>query len=351
MFNQIMTHSRRILLNIAAGIASLGAVCAFSSCGMINDDLEECNQGARLRFVYDYNLEYANAFPSQVDCLTLLIYDEDGAYVGSRTASAPVISDENYRMNIDLEPGSYHFVAYGGMDCDKSSFHFRDASTGTRSEVRVPDSLRNLEVAMNADCITAPVGTNLHKLFYGALDLTVPEGALDYTEGTVKMIRDTNDLRIVLQQVNGEDVPDSAFTYRVTADNTLLDYKNDVVPVGDTTFYPWTRGQIRVGENQYGSETVVAFAQFSLSRMVVGAQSRLTINEVRDGREVLSIPLIPYMLALRNQQYEYMEPQEYLDRDNSWEMIFFLDSQWRWVKVEIIVNGWRVKINDIEFGD
>lgn len=351
MFKQIFSHSCRILRNISAGIVALGAICSLQSCGMVYDDLEECNQGVKLRFIYDYNMEFANAFPSQVDCLTLLIYDGEGAFIGSRTASAPVISDEDYRMNIDLEPGEYQFVAYGGMDCDKSSFHFTNAST--RGDVQVPDSLKQLQVAMNADCITSPVGTNLHKLFYGAVSVTVPDGALDYIEATLPMMRDTNDLRIVLQQQNGEEVPDSAFTYRVTADNTLFNYKNDPVPVGTTTFYPWSRGQIQVGENNYGSPTIVAFAQFSLSRLMADASPspRLIINEVKDGREVLSIPLIPYMLALRNENFVYMSPQEYLDRDNSWEMIFFLDSQFRWLQTTIVINGYTVRINDIEFGD
>ena len=315
-----------------------------SSCSLINEDLEECNQGVRLRFVYDYNMEFANAFPSQVDCLTLLIYDKDGNFVGSRTAAAPEISDENYRMNIDLPEGEYHFVAYGGMECDKSSFHFTDDASRS-----FPSKLENLEVAMNQDCITSPKGTELHKLFYGNLDVAVPADALDYTSATLYMMRDTNEIKVLLQQINGEPVDDSAFTYTITADNTLFNYKNDLVPVGSTTFYPWTRGEIEIGENQFGDPTSVASAQFALSRLTMTDNITLTINLNKDGREVVRIPLIKYLIALRNEEYAYMGKQEYLDRENYWDLIFLLDSNYRWVKVSIIVNGSPVRVNDIEF--
>ena len=330
---------------IFAALLALPVCVATTGCNLVNEDLPECDKGVRLRFVYDYNMEFANAFPSQVDCLTLLIYDEANNFVTSRTASAPEISSEGYRMTIDLPAGKYHFVAYGGMDCPKSSFHFTES---TRSEYA--DSLPNLQVAMNSDCITSPVGTELHNLFYGDLNLEVPPAALDYTEGTVKMMRDTNDIKILLQQVNGEAVPDSLFDYSITADNTLLNYQNDPVAVGDTKFRPWTRGQISVGENEYGSETIMAFAQFSLSRIMADSTTELTITNLKN-QEVLRVPLTKYLLALRNEaeKYRILSPQEYLDRENYWDMIFFLDSNWRWATVKIIVNGYVVRINDIDF--
>ena len=49
----------------------LAVAALLSSCHGIYNDLEPCTRGVRLRFVYDYNMEYANAFHSQVDCLAL----------------------------------------------------------------------------------------------------------------------------------------------------------------------------------------------------------------------------------------------------------------------------------------
>ncbi len=46
-----------ILRGLWAALALIPAAGITSSCGMINEDLPECNQGARLRFIYDYNME------------------------------------------------------------------------------------------------------------------------------------------------------------------------------------------------------------------------------------------------------------------------------------------------------
>ena len=98
----------------------------FASCNSVfYDDLEPCDEGLRLRFVYDYNMEFANAFPSQVDCLTLLVYDKDGKYLATQTVTDPeLLSDEDWRMTLDLTPGTYQLMAYGGMACSETSFAF-----------------------------------------------------------------------------------------------------------------------------------------------------------------------------------------------------------------------------------
>ena len=85
--------------------ASCWRPLSLSSCESIYEDLAPCSHGVSLRFVYDYNMEYANAFPKKVDCLTLLIYDSGGNYVGMRTVTGPELQDETYRMQLDLEPG------------------------------------------------------------------------------------------------------------------------------------------------------------------------------------------------------------------------------------------------------
>ena len=80
---------------------------AFSSCEKIYEDLDPCAHGVSLRFIYDYNMEFANAFPKKVDCLTLYIYGEEGNHVGTRVVTGPELRDEGFRMTLDLEPGNY----------------------------------------------------------------------------------------------------------------------------------------------------------------------------------------------------------------------------------------------------
>jgi hypothetical protein len=333
---------RTISRYLAAVAIAFAAVAGISSCNAIKDELPPCPEGVKLRFVFDYNMEFANAFPSQVDCLTLLVYDQAGNFVTKRTETSSVLADENWRMTIDLPAGkTYTFVAYGGMECPEASFHFV-------SEPATGSALSSLQVAMNADCVGAKPGVNLHQLFYGNLDLTVPANALDYTEGTVYMMRDTNSLRILLQNVDGSPVNVDDFIFEITADNTLLSgATNDVIPTQLTTYSPWTTGSNTVGSAEDGTEAVLGYAEFSTSRFIAGADVKLKITNAESGETILQVPLVNYLLLLKSMQFENMAPQEYLDREHRWNVILFLDNG-RWIDTRIVINDWIVRINNAE---
>lgn len=339
--------TRNILTTIIGTALAAAPMVTLSSCNAFNEKLEECPEGARLRFVYDYNMEYANAFPSQVDCLTLLVYDENGNYLQTRTETSDILSDENYRMTIDLPAGKYTFVAYGGMACDQSAFHFVQEPS--------PQSplLSSLEVQMDANCITRPVGTQLHNLFYGLLDFEVTDSTFTYTEGTVKMMKDTNNIRILLQQLNGQPVNDGDFNFTITGNNTLLDWRNIPVTTGvePITYYPWIKGQASAGINpENDTEVLLAFAEFSTSRLYIDNFSpELIVTRKKDNVDIIRIPLINYLLLLKSQQFSRMDSQEFLDRESRWNMIFFLDSHDYWVTTHIVINDWVVRINNQKF--
>ncbi len=321
-------------------VAFAASLTGLSSCDAFKEDLPPCPEGVALRFVFDYNMEFANAFPSQVDCLTLLVYDAEGNYITTRTETTEVLADENWRMTIDLPAGqTYHFVAYGGLECSRSTFSF--VSTPAAGS-----QLSQLEVAMNADCISADPGKELHPLFFGDLDLAVPTGALDYTAGTVYMMRDTNTLRILLQNVDGSPCNVEDFKFTLTDNNTLFNFSNDVISTAEgITYAPYVTGQSSAGTNEDDSETVLAYAEFSLSRLMENSGARLTISAAENGESVLSIPIINYLLLLRSQQFASMGNQEFLDREHRWNVILFL-ADGRWIDTRIVINDWIVRINN-----
>lgn len=344
---------RHILTSIIGTALAAAPMISLSSCNALNEHLEECPEGARLRFIYDRNMDFANAFPSQVDCLTVLVYDENGNYIQTRTETSDILSDENYRMTVDLPAGKYTFVAYGGMACAESSFHFVEQPSAS-----LP--LPSLEVQMDQDCITSPDGTLLHDLFYGILSLEIPENSIDYTEGTVEMMKDTNNVRIVLQHIDGTPVNEADFTFRVTADNTLFDYKNNLIPVGNITFCPWAHDNAYAGlviantEDEYDEDlhpVQVAYAEFSLSRFIYKDNINLEITRNSDGSSIFSKPLslLNYLMLSKSDKYRDMPPQEYLDRESRWSLILLLDKNNYWISTTIVINDWIVRINNPEF--
>lgn len=325
---------------VVAVLGAAAAGLAFSSCERIYDDLDPCPHGVSLRFVYDYNMLYANAFPSSVDCLTLYIYDEDGNYVDTKVVTGPELQDENYRMTLDLEEGTYRFVAYGGLACEKKTF-------SVLSEPSSGSMYTDLQVEMDKSLVSSPVPEDrrLHDLFRGELVLATAEL---YSEGTVRMMKDTNNIRIVLQQLNGKPVHADDFEFSITDDNTLFGYDNDLIANGEITYLPWASGELMAGSSGEGEPVIVAFAEFSTSRLMVKNSPELLIRLKESGKEIVSIPLDDYLLLLKSELYSKMEPQEFLDRESVWSMVFFLGSDMHWIDTHIKINDWTVRINNAE---
>lgn len=336
---------------LGAALMAAPMLGGLTGCGVFDESLDPCPQGVELRFVYDYNMEFANAFPSQVDCLTLLVYDANGQLVTTRTETSDVLADEDYRMTLDLPEGKYSFIAYGGMSCSDADFRYVDNPVEG-------SQLTSLKVELDPRYVDADPGTDLHPLFYGYLDASVPAAGpdTDYVRHTLYMMKDTNNLRIILQQSNGQPINDKDFKFYVTSDNTLMNWDNNIIPVSNATYNPWTRGTTEEvhweNEGDYTSEAPLgvnaAYAEFSFGRLVLGNRltSRLVILNAANDDVIIDIPIIEYLLLLKSDHFASMGAQEFLDRESRWSMLFFLDKNHAWIKTHIVVNNWVVRINN-----
>lgn len=85
-------------IGVIAGVMLMNVVLV--SCENIYEDLAPCPHGVSLRFVYNYNMEYADAFHKKVDCLTLLVYDGNGKYVDARVVTGAELQDEKFLNGI-----------------------------------------------------------------------------------------------------------------------------------------------------------------------------------------------------------------------------------------------------------
>ncbi len=317
----------------------LAAFCCFSCKSSIYSDLSDCPRGLSLRFVYDYNMEYVNSFHKKSDCVSLYVFDESGNYVATYHEIGEKLKDENYRMQVSLDKGNYTLLAYGGMACNNKSFDMPTFATKAASHID------EMYVELNHTDFTS--NTSLHPLFYGAMEVSI--AADDYVEETIYMIKNTNNIRIVLQQMDGETIAASLFDFKITDDNSYLNNRNEVVSRGDVTYTPWAKGEDIVGSwDDEQTPVSAAWAELSTSRLTTGTSPRLTITKKEDGKEVLSIPLNQYLMLLKSQLYADMSAQEYLDRESEWTLIFFLDTGLRWVNTRIVINDWVVRLNHTE---
>lgn len=187
-------------------------------------------------------------------------------------------------------------------------------------------------------------------MFWGQLTLATADL---YSEGTVKMMKNTNSIRIVLQHVDGTPVKADDFDFEIIDDNTLFNYDNDLLPNGDVTYIPWAKGQAQTGVSIVGPDQVlpqpveVAYAELCTSRLMTKNSPRLLVKRHEDGGTVIDFPLNNYLLLMRSDRYSKMGDQEYLDRESRWTLYFFLQAG-IWLQTSIVVNDWVVRINDIE---
>ena len=87
-----------------------------ASCdGMIYDEEGDCDPHYKVRFVYDRNLKYTDAFAAEVDEVTLYIVDTDGTIVWQKHEAGDELKTGSYLMDVEgLAPGTYSLIAWCG---------------------------------------------------------------------------------------------------------------------------------------------------------------------------------------------------------------------------------------------
>jgi hypothetical protein len=174
---------------------------------------------------------------------------------------------------------------------------------------------------------------------------------------TMSLTKDTNNVRVILQHLSGVDVDKDLFRFEITDVNGALDYDNSLMEDEVLTYSPWSvvAGSAGVGSGDIYASTraqtsvSVALAEFTVSRLMTSTNPMLSIYNVEDNdRLVLSIPLKDYALLVKGNYNRQMDDQEYLDRQDEYNLTFFLDEFGNWATSMIIINSWSVVLNQSE---
>ena len=328
-------------------LATLFVALSTSSCkeGFIYEGEGDCGTYYNIEFKYDYNMKFADAFANEVTSLSLYVFDQEDTLVETVTVSdAARLAADDFAIALELESGKYELVAWAGLGDEESFDLLAAVAVGkTRRE--------ELQVALKMS-EARRVEADLQPLYHGAMTLDYASEPGTYVE-TMSLVKDTNVVRIMLQQMSDGLVADK-FRYEITADNALLDWNNDVLSSGELTYAPWSvmTGTADVAPG-YGTsdatradQVSVAIAEFTINRMIDGQSPILTIYNIEEDKAVLSIPVADYVLLVKGYYNRDMSNQEYLDRQDEYSMTFFLDEDGNWLSASIIVNAWRVVLND-----
>lgn len=347
--------------------AALLGCCTLSSCdSVIYDDEGDCSVVYRVAFRYDRNMKWADAFAHEVKSVHLYAFDKNGTLVWHDTEKGDALAADGYAMTLDLPAGDYHLVAWCGLENDgerEESFSVPEARVGETRLEELQCRLRR-----EHDATGAYSKDKLYPLFHGMLDVSLPDLSQEGGEYTCTMslTKDTNHVRVILQHLSGEEVDPGDFTFRIEEENGLMDHDNSLLPDEKITYWAYDKrsGTAGMGIDDYpvagGAKSArqtasraitsvnVAIADLSIVRLMEGCKTYLTVETIQ-GDISARIPLTDYALMLMD-GYDYeMTPQEYLDRQDEYSLIFFLDERDKWIATSIIINSWRVVLDDIDF--
>lgn len=329
----------------------MGASFATISCDSILSEEEvDCSVEFRVKFKYDMNMKFADAFANEVKSVTLYGFDDNGKLVFQKTEQGDILAEDGYTMLLDdVEPGDYNLITWGGLEGEESfAVPILNKGNSTYEEL---NCRMNREYSTRAADGSATVKEDLRPLFHGQIQKCSFTRAATQQIITVPLTKNTNNVRVVLQHLSGKPVDVSKFTFTIEDENGLMNYDNKLLDDEELTYYAWRTDSGEADMNADGTRATtsvgVAIAELTVGRLVTDNKPVLTIANDK-GEKVLAIPLIDYALLVKGYYNREMTDQEYLDRQDEYNMTFFLDENDQWVSSSIIINSWRIVLDDIE---
>lgn len=331
--------------------AALVAVAlGMAACDPILDNGDEdCD--VRVQFIYDYHMEMVNSFHLNVGAVTLYIFDADSTLVWKQTEAGNALKDPDYRMKLPFDPKDHHLIAWGhNLGCTTTELPQMNIGTSRMKELTCRIGGREQSNGCTQVCEIGPI-------FHGKLDNPVAVKTNDAAPTiTMPMMKNTSTLVVNLSNTSTDPLKADDFSFTVTDDNGLMAYDNTLIPDTELTYVPHSSREASVDINLPADEGTRAtkkqnsvIAELSLGRLMADRNPRLTVTNLTTGETVFSIPLVDYLKLMRSKdKTSNMSDQEYLDRENYYAFTFFLDEQANWISASILINSWRVVLQEVD---
>ena len=345
-----------------AGLAA-AMLCGLlgSSCdSSIYDDEGDCVPRYKVGFVYDRNMKWADAFPHEVEAVKLHLIDADGKVAAVFQESGERLDHAGYTMDVDVAPGRYTLMAWAG-DKDGQSFEYGgDIYARGAYQVPFPDykpGCENLTMRMRRQSLygEAVSRENLSRLYHGVLaDVDFPDGEGEH-KVTVSLTKNTNYVKVVLQQMAGLPMDMKDLEVTITDDNGMMEWDNSLRQEETITYRPWNVKPIAAsispdsgdGDGLGTAATYTGLmAEFTTARLMEEHRETARLTVKYKGKTKFSVKLIDFLLMVKGEYNRAMSDQEYLDRQDAFDLVFFLDEGHEWTSTTIFINSWKVVLQN-----
>lgn len=340
------------------------ALVSLSSCGMMTEDEPDCNPYYKVKFRFDRNMLYADAFYSQVEEVDLYVFDQAGNLVWTGHEEGLPLTQEGYTMDLPLDPGKYSMVAW----CRKRNENAADFTLEGGMSLFSPIDLR-MKMSRAYEGDTAHSSTDLHALFHGILtDVELPDTWGTHTV-TMPLTKDTNSIRIMLVHLSGKEIKKEDFDFKITDSNGYLGHDNEILEDEMVEYRTWAKREglasmnVPDGDTETRAASITPLegetrgpitevhslvAEMTTSRLQTVQRPILTVTRSSDKEKIIEIPIIDYFLMVKGEYKRPMEDNEYLDRQDDYSMTFFLLEDGSWYKAVVDILSWRVVLQNTD---
>lgn len=348
-FNKIKKQTA-IFFGLSVVAASL------SSChdNPVFDYEGDCDPHYFLQFVFDRNMHYndqngigADAFPAQVNSVDVYFFNpETGEYVAHYADKGEALRQQGYRLPVDVNPGEYDIIAWCGLADNDGHFS-------------IPETINhNSELKCRMDRKVDEQGivysdTYLNAVFHGRISHDFPDKEGEHI-ATVYLTKDTNYIQLALQHRSGA-LDAERFSITIDDANGHMAHDNSLLKDDDIQYRPWSQrgGVVDMGDVTKAEEidngTGFLVAELATSRLMADRKPYITVTDQETGEPVFRLALVDYLLMMKSDRYSRMDSQEYLDREDEYSIMVFLENKDNegWFAAQIVINGWHIVNNGL----
>lgn len=337
----------RIYSNCTRWVVAASVAVALAGCdnSFVFEDLDECRPDYRVRLSFTKNMENSEKV-NLVPSAKLYIFDENNTLLDSVISSKSELIANDFTIPLPkLEKDKkYEFIFWGGLN--------ENAWINHVNATRAAQSKDDLSVKLSKD--ENSISRNeLSYIFHGQDQHTFTKmTGLD--EKVIDLTQDVNFLNIMIE--NAETL--SAYEFYIIDKNTIIAFDNRLhansenvkymsVNKSVTTFEkPAGNGQ---GSGQMVKGILASIHSFRLLDELLSDDSNGAQFVIKYlGKEVFKSSLRKLILH-DNAVPSGMSSQEYLDREDTFNIFVSVNKEADWGHFSIYVNDWQVVVNNIDF--
>ena len=313
-------------------------IALFSSCNWVNDDLSKCPTGTWLKIAYTYNILDVDAVSTQVGDISIYAFDKNDKYVGRVDVDSVTLHQDYCMVKLPFSEGSYNLIVWGGATEQKYNCPTLSSGITERSDL-----------SLTLSCGSGNQHREkLNSLFYSSLEnVTIGN---EYRVVTASLMKNTNHFSCLLQDVDNGVVNQKDFTFVLEANNGVMNYANLPIDTEPVFYHPYHQHTTILTR-----QIPAVNAKLTTLRLMKDDQTTFTIKHIPSGQNILQIPITQYLILTKAHNLGFeLDDQEYLDRQDSYALLFFIKSVGTNVPQicsKMSVNGWMIRINSPELED